>query len=146
MNKVRFGRYARGEGNALARRSAPLLLWAAFAIAAAVPSRAGDDADVLPLVRERVDEIAVVTIGGQHYRRVWFVRDGRVFAERLLCEEEMLWAVDGERFVLVWEDDHIALREVSAAHFCTMVLPCDPLARGGPWWAMWRNMRDLKLP
>lgn len=103
--------------------------------------------EALPLIRETVDEIVILRTIGNQYARVIFIREDSVLATRLLLDD-MVWTVEGDTFVLMWQDYSIAERVVEAKSFSMVTTPFDPTQadRCGPWWCMFRNMRDLKQP
>lgn len=101
----------------------------------------------LPVVRETVDELIIMRTIGNAYARVYFIRGDSVQATRLLLDN-MSWKICEDRFQLIWQDYSIADRIVEAKRFSVVVTTSDPLQaqRSGPWWNMFRNMRDLKHP
>ena len=105
------------------------------------------DNDGLPLVSERVDAVIVCRTQGNSFARIIFIKNDTILATRLLLDD-MLWTCEGEDFVLMWEDYSMAHRIVTFKTYIHIVGASDPLqdANMGPWWAMNRNMRDLKQP
>lgn len=101
----------------------------------------------LPLVLETVDEICVIQTVGSDHCRVVFIRDKTILATRLAVDE-MQWTAQGDRFQLIWQDYWTAERVVEATKFSVYVMDEDPTQGGqhGPWWCMFRNMRDLMQP
>ena len=119
-----------------------------FALCAALSATAAvADDQSLPLVHEMVDEICIVRTVGNEYARVVFIRGESVLATRLLLDE-LIWTSNEDKFQLIWQDYSTAERIVEAEKFSVWVLDKDPTQAGqrGPWWCMWRNMRDLKQP
>lgn len=123
------------------------IVLAVLAPAVAVKACCADD---LPLVTEHVDELCVFQVANETFSghpQIVFIRDGQVMAKRLVYPSEMIFYTDQEgRFVVQWRDYSICHRVVTADHYSYMVLPEDPTHENGPWWAMQRNMRDLKQP
>lgn len=101
----------------------------------------------LPTVRERVDAVVVYRVRDNEYGRVVFIRNDTVLATRLNLDD-MVWLVEGDDFVLLWQDYSVCHRVVRFKSYSSLVMSFDPLQAGqvGPWWAMNRNMRDLKQP
>lgn len=101
----------------------------------------------LPLIQEEVDEICVIQTPDSDHCRVVFFRGESVLATRLVVDE-MTWATSNGRFRLIWQDYWTAERVVEADRFSVWNLAEDPTQQGqnGPWWCMFRNMRDLKQP
>ncbi|MEK6236460.1 MAG: hypothetical protein N2C14_17265 [Planctomycetales bacterium] len=127
-------------------RAARMLLLAWMLMLAPGAVQADETSEPPAVVRETVEEICVLRVKNRFQAKVVFVRDGKAFAERMYRPEEMLFTARGDRFRLVWLDYGHVLREVEAERFSALALPEDPLDCPGPWWAMWRNMRDLKAP
>lgn len=100
-----------------------------------------------PLVAEHVDAIAILTVEDNQYSRVLFFKNDALLANRLLLDD-MEWYIEDGQFQLVWQDYSIAERVVTADTFEVYHLEYDPTQcqRAGPWWCMFRNMRDLKQP
>jgi len=119
-------------------------MWSALLV---FPTTAFAQGSNLPVIQESVDEIVILQTVDNEYARVVFIRDGSVLATRLLLDD-MLWTTDSEKFVLVWQDYSTAERVVEASKFSVVVTATDPTQadRCGPWWCMFRNMRDLKQP
>lgn len=101
----------------------------------------------LPWVEEQVDEMILITVSGESYERVVFVKNGSVLTSRMVSDD-MVWSHDAELFQLVWRDQFFVNRVVRANRLSVMCCEQDVIQqnRSGPWWAMHRNMRDLKLP
>lgn len=119
-------------------------------LAVAAKAVQGEEIRGLPFVRESVDEIIIVQQhGGYDYQiqRAVFVRDGQVIASRLVTDD-MLWSERGGMFAAVWCDWGAVHRAVEAPRCSIMTLGPNASVDGqrGPWWCMWRNMRDLKQP
>lgn len=124
----------------------PFALAISLAVLCAFPV-AGQADEPLPLIQETVDEIIILRTVGNQYARVIFIRDDAILATRLLLDD-MMWTATGDKFQLMWQDYSIAERVVEAKTFSIFVTPHDPTQadRCGPWWCMFRNMRDLKQP
>lgn len=101
----------------------------------------------LPLIEESCDEICVITTPDSDHARVVFFRGDSVLATRLV-EDEMTWTIRDGEFLLIWQDYWTAERVVSSKHLSFHHMYEDPTQQGqnGPWWCMFRNMRDLKQP
>ena len=110
--------------------------------------------DKLPIVTEHVDEIMIVYTGEQYYARLLFIRvpdtpgSSELLATRLHLEE-MIWSVNQYgQFVLMWRDYWTCHRVITTDCVTTICVPRD-LSQDenqGQWWAMGRNMKDLKSP
>ncbi len=103
-----------------------------------------------PMVYEEVDLILIVQTGENSFARVYFIRDDMVFADRLFSSD-MHWSHNGRNFVLTWEDYcHGRISRVVEAKQYSFLrmpeLPRDENSRSRDWWAMNKNMRDLKRP
>jgi hypothetical protein len=103
-----------------------------------------------PIVHEEVDEIVIVQTGDNSFARVYFLRDDLVFADRLFSTD-MHWSHNGQRFVLSWDDYcHGRIARIVEADRYSFVrmpeLPRDESGQSRDWWAMNKNMRDLKRP
>lgn len=131
-------------------RFAPLILLATLA---ALTLRAAAEAPS-PLVVERYDAMIVVHELASEQRnweihRVYFIRDGKIIADRILTED-MLPSTDGPDFVLFWNDYGSCHRLVrSRVHIeFTVEQSTDFDSRGEavPWWGMFRRMTDLAPP
>ena len=101
----------------------------------------------LPVVHEEVDEICVIQTQNSDHCRVVFIRGESVLATRLMVDE-MLWTTHEDQFRLVWQDYWTAERIVDSKKMSVWLVDEDPTQSGqnGPWWCMFRNMRDLKQP
>ena len=101
----------------------------------------------LPLIQEEVDEICVIQTADSDHCRVVFFRGESVLATRLVVDE-MIWTCRDGQYVLIWQDYWTAERVISSKNFSVWQLDEDPTQQGqnGPWWCMFRNMRDLKAP
>lgn len=106
------------------------------------------------LVEERYDEISVVHKLATDQRnwevhRVYFYRNGRVIADRILTED-MNWSRRGADFVLFWNDYGSCHRVVRAKCLSEITIEraSDYDSRGEaiPWWGMGRRMTDLQAP
>jgi len=99
----------------------------------------------LPLIVEEVDEICVIQTPDSDYCRVVFFRGDSVLATRLVVDE-MTWTADNGYFRVIWQDYWTADRVVDTKNLSVWYLDEDPTQQGqnGPWWCMFRNMRDLK--
>lgn len=129
---------------------APLVLvamgsWSSDAQASEVPS---------PLVTERYDELWVVHELATDQRnwevhRVYFIRKGRVIADRILTED-MLWSNQEGDFVLFWNDYGSCHRLVRTKNVREMTVEhesdYDSRGEAVPWWGMGRRMTDLEAP
>lgn len=102
-------------------------------------------AEPLPLVQEHYDALVVLHESnpqGWNATNVYFVRDGKVIADRSV-DERMLWTVHEGQPALVWEDWQ-----------CSRIVTCDAVVWGagkrkadeGEWWAMGRAMTELRAP
>lgn len=107
-----------------------------------------------PLVVERYDALMVVHELASEQRnwevhRVYFLRKGRVIADRILTED-MLWSMDGADFVLFWNDYGSCHRLVRCGRVRELSIEQDGDydSRGevAPWWGMGRRMTDLEAP
>jgi hypothetical protein len=98
------------------------------------------------LIKEDVDEIMIVYIENGNDRVIFF-RGDSILATRSL-RNDMLFTSEGDKFLLIWSDyypEHD--RCVSTKVFTTLYCKEDPYQQDrGPWWNMFRNMRDLKQP
>jgi hypothetical protein len=101
----------------------------------------------LPTVIETCDEVMVLTAKNGYYPRVLFIKDGQIFASRML-QDDMIWSSQGNKLVLIWEDYSLCNRVVKFKYYSNVYAEYDPTSgdRQGAWWAMNRNMRDLKQP
>ena len=101
--------------------------------------------DPLPIVEEEVVEITIICTPDSDHSRVVFWNEKGVVATRLHVDE-MIWKIEDGYFVLQWQDYWTAERFVK--NFSIYNLDEDPTQQGqnGPWWCMFRNMRDLKQP
>jgi hypothetical protein len=100
--------------------------------------------DDLPFIEEKVDELIILSDGG-NYARLIFIKDNKVLAHRLLLDD-MIFTSEGKMFVVMWQDYSIVDRKVSATHFGTYYIPDYETNFSGPWWDMRRVMTDLKAP
>lgn len=79
-------------------------------------------------------------------RRAYFIRGGKVIAERGV-HDEMLWTSQGGRFLLVWKEYGTCWREITFDHLVEIeVHTTDRPTDQNPWWGQLRNMRDLRAP
>lgn len=117
-----------------------------------LPANADED-EPLPLVHEAYDAVVVVHERSEsrawEVSRVYFLRQGRVIADRILCED-MLWSSADGRFLLVWNDYGNCQRVISTRAVTELQLELDE-ADGksndsAPWWGMGRRMTDLRAP
>lgn len=124
-----------------------ITLLLSFATALAQAEECDTNNKALPVIQEEVDEIIVFSTVGDQYKRIFFIKDNQVLATRLFIDD-MIWTVHEDKFRLMWQDYSLADRVVDAKTFSTVVSPHDPTesSRCGPWWCMFRNMRDLKQP
>lgn len=126
----------------------PFLLSAVILLSA---GQASSQTPGLPVVEEDVDEIMVVSITRPDsmvtFERVIFIRDGKAFANRLLVEE-MYWSMEGQKFVLTWDDYWSAHRRVSSPKLSQWNTDYDwvDAMQTGPWWVANRAMTDLRQP
>lgn len=120
-------------------------LLAAFMVV--LPALCSADEGGLPVIEESVDEIQFVYTPNSDNARVVFWRNGSVLATRLYVPE-MVISMENGQFVLIWQDYWTAERRVSTPNLFISFLEEDPTQQGqnGPWWCMFRNMRDLKQP
>lgn len=109
--------------------------------------QAPEEVPGLPLIVEEVDEICIIQTPGSNHCRVVFFRGESVLATRLVVDE-MIWTAQEGHFVLIWQDYWTAERVVQSRQFSVWQMDTDPTQEGqnGPWWCMFRNMRDLKQP
>lgn len=112
-----------------------------------------DEDEPLPLVHEAYDAVVVVHERSEsrawEVSRVYFLRQGRVIADRILCED-MLWSAADGRFLLVWNDYGNCQRVITTRAVTEVQLELDD-ADGksndsAPWWGMARRMTDLRAP
>lgn len=110
-------------------------------------------AGVQPLVIERYDAIAFVQEATDQrnweVHRVYFIRAGRVIADRIVVED-MLLGVRPGCFSLSWSDYGSCQRVIYAPSLFTMRIEhaadYDSRGEGSPWWGMGRRMTDLEAP
>ena len=121
-----------------------LLLALLATLFVATPTYA-DNARNLPVVEEAYDEIVVITFIGRDSPHIFFIRNGRVIATRVLQEEMLFFAQDG-KFFLEWDDYWSCHRIIEFKTFISFVTEGEPHSENGPWWAMGRKMVDLKQP
>lgn len=118
--------------------SSSLLFLLAFLVASVCA------ADEMPFVTEDVDEIVILQIGEQTWRRAIFFRHGQVLGTRQV-DDSTTWGTDSDGYFRMCWDSWICRREVRCkmmlwSHFDENPLPY----QSGPWWCQFRNMRDLK--
>jgi hypothetical protein len=101
----------------------------------------------LQVVEETYDEVIVIDRDG--WSSVWFIRDGKKYGERRL-EIDMNWTVQDGEFILDWNDYGHCYRVIRFNTYSHMQVPITRHDDGGrqflPWWAMGRNMGELKQP
>lgn len=82
---------------------------------------------------------------GNSHTRLFFIRDGKRFADRLLTEE-MLLTTDGELFCLAWSDWSQCERLVYFRELCVLQGEYEDVTANQPWFAQGRAMVDLAMP
>lgn len=130
----------------------PKMLVLALLLAGASPAPAEED-EPLPLVCEAYDVVYVVHERSEsrawEVSRVFFLRRGRVIADRILCED-MLWSARGGAMQLEWNDYGNCYRVVEFGALTEVHVELDDAeGRGrdaGPWWGMARRMTDMAQP
>lgn len=96
-----------------------------------------------PTVVEAYDTVAIVHAEQYDSQRVFFIRAGKVIADRFLADDMHVTA-QGPEFVLEWEDRTCHRR----IHFRAVILThiSHHADDSGEWWAQQRRMTDLKEP
>lgn len=109
------------------------------------------DNQPLPLVVETYDSIACVREFSAEYswdvHRLQFFRDGRLIAERIVCDD-MLLSLNGGFWVLCWNDYGNCHRVVMAPTWVSHTVDLDglPKEKQAPWWGMGNRATDLRAP
>jgi len=108
-----------------------------------------------PLVKESYDELMIVHELATDQRnwevhRVYFVRKGRVIADRILTED-MNWSTNSNgEFQLFWNDYGSCHRLVTTKLVSEQTVEhdsdYDTRGEAVPWWGMGRRMTDLEAP
>jgi hypothetical protein len=146
------GRYPTGRKGTTRKVFQALMLSAIAGALWPATSQAGDFPS--PLVSERYDELWVVHELATEQRnwevhRVYFIRKGRVIADRILTED-MLWSSQEGDFVLFWNDYGSCHRLIRTKHVREMTVEqpgaYDSRGEAAPWWGMNRRMTDLEAP
>lgn len=103
--------------------------------------------DELPVIEENVDEIVLMTVEGNSYSRVVFIKNEKFFTSRIFTDDMVFYAEES-KFVLFFKDYSMTYRKINADKFGTVTMPYDPTReqRAGAWWAMNRNMNDFRQP
>ena len=131
------------------RWTTPVSLLAMAFVLAVLDARQAqaNDPTGVPVVHESFDEIWIVQEGEDLFSRVVFLRNNQVIATRLKTED-MQWNHTHGGFTVGWEDYcHGRIYRVCvAAQFATFTVPKIPPGDQPAWWAMNRNMRDLRRP
>lgn len=121
----------------------------ALALLTQIPILSSDyESDAPPLVEETYDSLWIIHEINERYEitRVYFIRDGKALAERLVTDE-MSVQIDGINFRLEWVDYWQATRVVSAPCIHERYVETEAAENDtGPWWAMGRRMTDLAAP
>lgn len=100
----------------------------------------------LPVVSEHYTAIAVVTSAEDGYSKVFFVRNGRVVADRLLVDR-MVWSCQDGRFAVAWDDyARTCAHRIITADTMTRVTVDGWEASTNEWWNMANLGTDLKQP
>jgi len=100
----------------------------------------------LPIVTEEVDEIQILIRPQDERPIVVFILNDQILATRIHIDE-MIWTISDGKFLLIWQDYWTAERFVTAKKYSIRNVKENPYEAGSAaWWAMQRNMRDLKQP
>ncbi len=106
--------------------------------------------DSLPLVEEHYDEVWLVhedtSSRDWHLSRAYFIRQGRVVADRAL-HDEMHWTTTSSgQFQLSWEDYGQCQRMITFDSLVDLPHVASSVGQHGhqAWWCMNRRMTDLK--
>lgn len=107
--------------------------------------------DTLPWVHEHVDTLVELHIveDGYSYRKLVFVRNGKVLATRSKYSTNMVFTSDEDgKLCVIWRDYWTAWRKVTFDDYYVIDVPYDISNPGerGKWWNQFRNMNDLKPP
>ena len=102
----------------------------------------------LEVIEESYDEVIVVDTR-KSYSKVYFLRDGKLHAERIF-DDTMNWSAEDGEFILDWNDYGSCHRVIRFKAYTHLQIPLTEHDEGNhhflPWWAMGRNMTDLKQP
>lgn len=107
----------------------------------------------LPIVEETYDAVVVVQecLEDRDWirTRAYFVRGGKVIAERSV-DEQMNWTTDGKgNFLLVWDDYGVCRRVITFSTLANIIQTDESSVSSqdtNPWWWQGRRMTDLKAP
>jgi hypothetical protein len=130
-----------------------LALTAATLAAATAQPAVADEDEPLPVVEETYEAVWMVHERSEsrswEVSRLYFIRQGRVIADRIVCDD-MLWSAAEGKFILCWNDYGNCQRVVRTSTLKEMSVDLDDLdARStdsAPWWGMGRRMTDLEAP
>lgn len=103
--------------------------------------------ETLPVVEEKYDAVVICrneetwSLG-----RAYFIRDGRVIAERVV-DDEWTFDANGERPAMLWDDYGTRRRRVECdVLIWGSVAPVKQEDPAAPWFAQGRRMADLLAP
>lgn len=96
-----------------------------------------------PFIEGEYDALVIVETADATFRRIYFVRAGRVVASRVL-DDTMVWSIRGDGFCLTWSDYGEYDRAIWFRSLVVTDWECES-PDDAPWWAMNRRMTDLEI-